>query len=285
LSFAAQIGTLPLIAYYFHTINVNSVMINIVVVPMASFLLYVGVVFLAIPGVLISLFSFVPVAIHYSIIFLLEQYQRISINWNELYPTTMHLLFFYVIVLLVITYLNKRKRPVLRAIGVTLVLFLLYHGTMMYREQRRQEVIVYDRYQRGEVLLNYRGYYTFLVRSDTNAPVPRYTVANHLKALPANAGFIAGDVWLDENRLVTPRLTLYVADERHTTPGDADIVIVTGNLYPNRLPGGIASSVRVIVDRSNTFSCIRRWEEWGAGQGILIEKTGESGPIIIPLER
>jgi hypothetical protein len=135
------------------------------------------------------------------------------------------------------------------------------------------------------VLLNYCGYYTFLVRSDTSAPVPPYAVANHLKALPDNAGFIAGDVWLEGNRLVTPRHTLYVADAQHTTPGDADIVIVTGNLYPNRLPGGIAPSARVIVDRSNSFTCIRRWEEWGAGQGVLIEKTGESGPIIIPLER
>ncbi|MDR1273699.1 MAG: ComEC family competence protein [Odoribacteraceae bacterium] len=285
LSLAAQIGTLPLIAYYFHTINLNSVMINIVVVPIASCLLYVGVVCLALPGALVSLLSFVPVAIHYSILFLLEQYQRISANWYELYPTTMHLLFFYAIVLLGIAYLNKRKILVLRAICVTLFLFLLYHGTMMYRGQHRQEVVVYDRYRRGEVLLNYRGYYTFLVRSDTTAPVPPYAAANHLKALPDNAGFIARDIRVEENRLITPRLTLYVADEQYRIPGNADIVVVTGNLYPNRLQGGVVPSVRVIVDRSNSFTCIRRWEEWGARQGIPIEKTGESGPIIIPLEK
>jgi hypothetical protein len=88
-------------------------------------------------------------------------------------------------------------------------------------------------------------------------------------------------VSFEENRLVTPRLALYIADGQHASPGDASIVLVTGDLYPDRLRGEIPLSSRVIVDRSNTFACIRQWERWGAARGLPVEKTGESGPVVI----
>ncbi|MDR2130803.1 MAG: ComEC family competence protein [Odoribacteraceae bacterium] len=285
LSLSAQIGTLPLIAYYFHTINLNSVLINIVLVPIASCLLYIGVILLALPGVLISWLAFIPVAIYRVVIFLLEQYNRVAIQWYELYPTTVHLLFFYAFVLLGIVYLKRREMLLFRAILGLLLLFLLYRGVELFQEQRHQEVVIYDRYRQREVLLNDRGYYTFLVKSDSTALPPPYAVANRLKALPAHDGFITEDLCFKENCLVTPRLTLYIADRQHTAPGKADILLITNNLYPDRLSGEIAASTRVIVDRSNSFACTRGWEEWSKQRGIPIEKTGESGPIVIPIKK
>ncbi|MFR6556497.1 MAG: ComEC/Rec2 family competence protein [Alistipes putredinis] len=47
ISFSAQAMTLPIMAYYFHTISLNSIFINIISVPIASFLLYGGIMLLA----------------------------------------------------------------------------------------------------------------------------------------------------------------------------------------------------------------------------------------------
>lgn len=46
ISFSAQVMTLPIMAYYFHSISLNSILINIIAVPIASFLLYGGIILL-----------------------------------------------------------------------------------------------------------------------------------------------------------------------------------------------------------------------------------------------
>jgi competence protein ComEC len=283
VSVAAQVGTLPLVAYYFHFINVNGVLINLLVVPLASWFLYAGVILLAVPVVVASFLAPVPVAMHDAIIFLLEQYRRVAIDWNDLYPTAIHVLFFHVIVLLVVVHARRRARVTARALVVAGFLFLGYHGVVLHQRGQREEVVVYDRHQRREVLLNFHGHYMFLARSDSSASLPPYVVANRLTPFPAGAGTLAEGVRFEGNRLETPRLTLYVADRQHREPGDADVVVITGGVYPDRLRGRIAPSTRVIVDRSNSLSCTRQWEEWGAREGIPVEKTGDLGPVIIPL--
>jgi competence protein ComEC len=282
LSFSAQVGTLPLVAYYFHDINLNSIVINIILVPLASLLLYAGVFLLALSESLVALLAVVPVTLHRVMLFLMEQYRRVAVHWYELYPTAVHLVLFYALVLLAIAYVQSRDRRLWRAIHATFLLFLLYHGAGIYREQRRQELVVYDRYRQREVLLNYRGRYTFLARSDTVAPPPAYVSANRLRPLPAGDGFIAGEIAFAANRLESPRGALYILDRQHLLPGDAALWLVTGNLYPERLPAATVPR-RVVIDRSNTTACTRRWQEWCAARGIPSRSTGESGPLVISL--
>ncbi|MDR0766338.1 MAG: ComEC family competence protein [Odoribacteraceae bacterium] len=290
LSVAAQIGTLPLVAYYFHSINLNSVLVNIVAVPLASFLLYAGSMILALPTALASLLAFIPETLQRVMIFLLEQYNRMSIPWRDLYPTGIHLLFFYLLVLLGIAYLKRRERVLFYAFTVALLLFIAYHGVHLYTGKRQQELVIYDRRAGSEVLLNYHGHYTFLVRDDSLSPPPPYVTARRLEAFPesnggiAGNGFTTGDARFKNHRLTTPRVTLYIADRKHVYPGKANVILVTGNLYPNRLRGKVPATTRVIVDRSNTFSCARSWERWGEQQGIRVEKTINTGHIVIPLK-
>jgi competence protein ComEC len=283
LSAAAQLGTLPLVAYYFHFVNLNSVLINVVVVPVASCLLYAGVVLMALPGVVAGVLAFVPVAIERVVMFLLELYRPVAFNLRGVYPTVGHVLLFYAAALWGLVYARGGGRMAFRWMVVSAGLFFVFHGAVGYADGKGREVVVFDRWGRSEVVLNFRGRYAFLARGDTTAAVPPYVVAKGLRGIGAPGGFVTRGLSFEGNRLVTPRLTLYVVDEGHVAPGGADVVVVTGDVYPDRLSGEAPRVARVIVDRSNSFACGRRWEAWGAGRGARVERCSEVGSVIVPL--
>ena len=55
--------TLPIMAYYFHTISLNSIFINLIAVPAASFLLYGGIMLLALPGFISFYLSYIIIGL------------------------------------------------------------------------------------------------------------------------------------------------------------------------------------------------------------------------------
>ena len=63
ISFSAQVMTLPIMAYYFHTISLNSIFINLIAVPAASFLLYGGIILLALPGFISFYLSYIIIGL------------------------------------------------------------------------------------------------------------------------------------------------------------------------------------------------------------------------------
>ncbi|MFR5956919.1 MAG: ComEC/Rec2 family competence protein [Odoribacter splanchnicus] len=52
--------TLPISAYYFHTINLNGFLANLVAVPLATFLLYAAMLCLILPFLLSQYLAWIP---------------------------------------------------------------------------------------------------------------------------------------------------------------------------------------------------------------------------------
>ena len=50
VSLAAQMGTMPLVLYYFHQVPVYSLLTNLLVIPLSSLIIYAGLLFFAVPG-------------------------------------------------------------------------------------------------------------------------------------------------------------------------------------------------------------------------------------------
>lgn len=69
ISFSAQIMTLPIMAYYFHSISLNSIFINLITVPAASFLLYGGIILLALPEFISFYLSYIIIGLTHLFIF------------------------------------------------------------------------------------------------------------------------------------------------------------------------------------------------------------------------
>ncbi|MDR2413368.1 MAG: ComEC/Rec2 family competence protein [Odoribacteraceae bacterium] len=132
LGVAAQVGTLPLVAYYFHSVNLNSALANIVAVPLATGLLYAGVAILLLPTALATALAFIPVLARRALFLALEQCNRVALPWRDLYPTIWHVLLVYLLALLAIIYLKRRDPLTGKAILVALFLLLLYHATRLH---------------------------------------------------------------------------------------------------------------------------------------------------------
>jgi competence protein ComEC len=145
VSLAAQLSTLPLLLYYFHQFSTVSVPASLVVVPLATLLLYVGFAYLilsflglypvsgflewlaSILGDITCLMGRIPGAFHENITILPGQ-----------------LIFLYLFLLLAGLYLHSRRIVWLQAALASIAGFLLVSGFREYRVRRHEGFYVFS---------------------------------------------------------------------------------------------------------------------------------------------
>lgn len=281
ISFSAQVMTLPVMAYYFHTISLNSIFINLIAVPAASFLLYGGIILLALPGFISFYLSYVIISLTRLFIFSLQQFSKVVINLPDLYPTATHVMLFYLLIILAIIYFITRKRLVLTFICCSLSILLVFHSCFIYYIQNHQEIVICNLYKHSTILLNYKGYYTYLKTTNTNARLSTYITANHLQALPSHEAFVGQQIKFIRNHLSSPRYSISIVDHAYPTFSNEDIVIITENIYP---PNSSEFHPRqIIMDNSNTNLCTKAWQKFCLKNQIPFFKTNEVGTIILKI--
>ena len=281
ISFSAQIMTLPIMAYYFHSISLNSIFINLIAVPAASFLLYGGIILLALPEFISFYLSYIIIGLTHLFIFSLQLFSRIVINLPDLYPTATHVILFYLIIVLVIIYLITRKRHVLRFICCSMSILLVFHGCFTYYIQNHQEIVIRNLYKHSAILLNYKGYYTYLKTTNPDDGLSTYITANHLQALPTHEAFVGQQIKFIRNHLSSPQCSISIIDHTYPTFSNEDIVIITENIYP---PDSLKfHPQQIIMDNSNTGRCTQAWQKFCLKNQIPFFKTSEVGTIILKI--
>lgn len=282
ISFSAQILTLPITAYYFHSISLNSILINIVAVPVATFLLYGGIVLLALPGFISIYPAYLVACLARVFIGGLEVFSRIAINLPDLYPTSTHIILLYSILTFAIIYLITRTRQVLRFLCSTVGILVIFTCSYTYYKQTGQEIVISNTYKHSSILLNYKGYYTYLKNTDTLPRLASYIAANQLQALPPHDAFSGKQIKYADNLLHSSCHTVAILDHSHPSRPDCTILIVTENIYP---PTSFESPpCRIILDHSNSFGCIKAWDNFCFKHQIPLFKTHELGTITISLK-
>ncbi len=98
-SVAAQLATLPLILYYFHTVSLNALLVNLVAVPLTTLLLYCDIFTLLLPTKLGLLLEPVAKLPGVALIATLEKFQNINHTVSELYPTATETLIYYIVII------------------------------------------------------------------------------------------------------------------------------------------------------------------------------------------
>ena len=282
LSFSAQVLIVPLTAYYFHTINVNSVLINLVAIPLSTWLLYAGIILLLLPVSIGSLLAPGVTFINRSLFFSLEHFQEYAYNLTRIYPTAIHVTLVYILLALCVLYLHHRKTNVLRWGCATLFLLVFFHSGWSYYRSHHQEVIVFRRYDHSSIVLNYNGHYAFLKHTESDTLVPHYVLANNLSPIPSNAGFTNSKLRFYENKLSTRQDTLHIIDKQHPATNLRGTLIVTDNVFPPAQAQDIAPR-RIILDNSNTNRCRQAWARFCFQNGIPLSTTEDTGAIRIPL--
>lgn len=281
ISFSAQIMTLPIMAYYFHSISLNSIFINLIAVPTASFLLYGGIMLLALPGFISFYLSYIIIGLAHLFIFSLQLFSRVVINLPDLYPTATHVILFYLIIILSIIYLITRKRHVLRFICYSMSILLIFHGCFTYYIQNHQEIVIRNLYKHSAILLNYKGYYTYLKTTNPDDGLSTYITANHLQALLTHEAFVGQQIKFIRNHLSSPQCSISIIDHTYPTFSNEDIVIITENIYP---PDSLKfHPQQIIMDNSNTGRCTQAWQKFCLKNQIPFFKTSEVGTIILKI--
>lgn len=284
VSFSAQILTIPVMAYHFHVINLNSILFNLVAVPVATLLLYLGIALLALPVFISAYLAMFTTGITYALLYCLRIFSRIAINLPDLHPTIFHIILIYTITLLAILYLTNRQRRGLQLLCGTACLFVIFtYGHTFYR-QNRQEVVVYNRYRLSTILLNHKGYYTFLKNTDDPSRQLAYTKANRLLPLTEHNGFIGKGITFADNRLHSCKQTITIADRLHPELPEQGTLIITENIYPHPEATRNSYPSQIILDQSNSSRCLQAWDDFCREKQIPLFTTKELGSIVIPLE-
>ena len=145
VSIVAQIGTGPLVAYYFHTIPVVGLLGNLLAIPMAYLILALALVFFLIPGCQ----GLTATLLGWCIRFLTG-----AVGWMaawpyshiKAYPHWTEVMVCYVLLLALLVYLIHRPPRVLYVLSGCLAVWAGIAGWQESEHRRQPRLMVYDSY-------------------------------------------------------------------------------------------------------------------------------------------
>lgn len=288
LSVAAQLATLPLCLYYFHTISLNSFLINIVAIPLTTLLLYTTLLLLLLPLTLGLKLIFLTDFLCTLLFAGLQHFTAINWQWENCYPPLLHLFFAYFTLLSFLWLSKKRKRKIFYFSGISLTLWLIYACSYNLHLQSKREVILFHCYGKSCILLNHTGNYSFL-KNDLDSSewkyIRPYIQKNRLSFLPVNEGLLAEDFTYFQHTLSFRDIQIRLVNAGFQADTLSGILLITGNVSPQKLLKNKDFPLQAIyLDASNSFFCIREWEKYCEKHQIPLQKTTESGCIRIPLK-
>ncbi|MDE7374905.1 MAG: ComEC/Rec2 family competence protein, partial [Odoribacter sp.] len=255
VTIAAQILTLPISAFYFHTVNLNSFLVNLIAIPLATLLLYGSACCLVLP-LFVSRYV-IPLCelLCKGLVQLLQFFSPYSINIHHLYPSAFCTLFIYGILIAAGGYLLSRKRHWLYA-GITACALLLAYFIVSNRQLASQnEILILHYPKQSVILLNHKGYCLFLQNTlpAQSPPIP-YVRQHKLKTLPPETGLSDKQLFCLPQLLVHAKDTIAILSRKHPVYHPCHTLIVTDNLSPGKVfpaTGNARKPRQVILDGSN----------------------------------
>lgn len=280
ITVAAQLPTLPISAYYFHTINLNGFLANLVAVPLATFLLYAAMLCLLLPFLLSQYLAWIPEVTEKIIMGFLHIFAPYSFNLHHLYPSVPTVLLSYISLIFLYLYFTKPGKKWRRYSMFTLFILLCWHISSHFYLANRQEIIVFQLPQKSAIILNYKGYYTYLLRSSDSLPQTQpYIAQNNLRSLPDHQGFLGNGLSYHSGQLCSLKDTLTIASASNLPLTKGQILIVTHNLSPEKIfsPEEHRYPAQIVLDGSNTAFNIRLWDKFCRQHHLTLINTAETG--------
>lgn len=288
LTISAQLPTLPLSAFYFHTVNINGFLTNIIAIPLATLFLYSSAFCLFLPAGISQYLIVIPELLSRILVFCLNTFAPYIVNLKELYPSSLTIILIYGCLLTLGSYILLKKRYWLKVHLLCLcLLFYCLVATNLYLSSQAEIVILHHK-QESDIVLNYKGYYTFLAHTcDSSGKATPYIRQNKLKALPVHTGVTAPMLWWQKPYLYWKKDTILIADRQVGEKVYPDILIVTQDILPHHLfttPNSPKYPRLIIADGSNRKYTLQEWQEFCESHNINFQNTSEIGSICLPLK-
>lgn len=280
VSFAAQIGTFPICLYYFHQFPALFFVTNILILPVLSFIMIVGIVVM-----LISVFTSCPVfliqifeksiyllnqIIHYVASF--ESFVIKNISFNSY-----HLISFYLFLLATIIWLKKPGYFKFINVLITVILIQVSFIQTKKEIESKRELIVYNA-KKKTVITERIGKNITLFTSDTVSE--KELKSNILGAyLVANFGVLKSVNKIKNVLFFNGRKILIIDSSGiYENAHNPEILLLTGSPKINldRLLEDLKPKI-VIVDGTNSYSFQKYWKNSCHKKRIPFHSTYEKG--------
>jgi competence protein ComEC len=280
VSFAAQIGTLPLSIYYFHQFPGLFFVTNVIVLPLLGIIMIVGLI-----AIVIACFGKVPFIVVKPLEFLIEV-QNNMIEWvasfegfvfkNISFTTAM----LWVSYLVIITIIVWFKTPDFKKLGIVMLSIItlqsVYISTKL-KTHNAQELIVFN--SRKKSIITQRKNESVTVYSNDS-------ILNSLENNIAIQSYLVGNFYkVKEKRLLQnlfyfkgKRILLIDSSAIYSEKTRPDILIITNSpkLNIERLIA-IYKPKQIVADGSNFKSYVRLWESSCRKEKIPFHYTNEKG--------
>ena len=280
VSFAAQIGAMPLSIYYFHQFPGLFFVTNLLILPLLGIIMAVGVI-----AVLIATIHTVPVFIAKSIEFLIAflnavihgvasfdtfVFKNISFSIAMLWSS-------YLVIILIILWI---KRPTFRRLSLTFTSILLMQIIFIVQKKETQnndELIIYN-CRKSTIITERIGNAVTVYSNDSirknlnsNLIIQSYLVGNFCEATAKRPL---------QNLMYFRHQKVLVIDSScvYTEGISPDILVITQSPKLNMLRLlKIYKPKEIVVDGSNYKSYIRLWEATCRKEKIPFHNTNEKG--------
>ena len=280
VSFAAQIGTFPLSIYYFHQFPGLFFVTNIVILPMLSLILGIGVVVMILAAVNVVWFPMMKL-LEYSIWFLnkiiawvasFEDFIFKDIPLNSYMLWGSYLLIFSLII--------WSKKPTFKKLTISLTSLILVQMISIqakYSNQNKEEFIIFNK-KKSTIITERKGdkitLYTndsILKTSEDNLVLKSYLVANFCK-IQKKKHLSNLYYFKDKSILLVDSSAVYLLEER------PDVLLLTNSPKINleRLFKSWKPS-QVVVDATNFKTYIKVWKATCRKEKIPFHDTAEKG--------
>ena len=276
VSFAAQIGTLPLCLYYFHQFPGLFFVTNIVIIPILSFIMIAGIIVM-----ILAIFMSPPViiiAIFEKSIYLLNKTIHIvaSFEWfviRDISFNFYYLLTFYIFIISAIVWSKKPNYNQFVFLLITIVLLQLSFIYTKKEIENTNELIVYNT-KKNTLLSERTGKKITLFTNDTlskNSILNAYLVGNFGKLSSTNK--IKNVLYFNGKKI-----SIIDSSGIYETRIQPDILILTQSPKINldRILEDLHPKI-IIADASNSYSIQKTWKYTCLKKNIPFHATSEKG--------
>jgi competence protein ComEC len=280
VSFAAQIGTLPLSIYYFHQFPGLFFVTNIVILPMLSVILGIGVVVMLLAAVNVVWYPMIKL-LEYSIWFLnkiiawvasFEDFIFKDIPLNSYMLWSSYILIFSLIIC--------SKKPTFKKLTVSLSALILVQIISIqakYSSQNKEEFIVFNK-KKSTIITERKGDKVTLYSNDSilkttddNLVLKSYLVANYCK-IEKKKSVSNLYYFKDKKILLMDSSAVYLPHEK------PDVLVITNSpkvnlerIFKQWKPK------QVVVDAANFKTYIKVWKATCSKEKIPFHDTTENG--------
>ena len=289
VSIVAQIGTGPLVAYYFHTIPLVGLLGNLLAIPLAYVILGLALVFFLIPGFQ----GLTATLLGWCIRFLTGAVGWMS-AWPyshiKAYPHWAEVMVCYVLLLALLVYLIHRPPRVLYVIAGCLVVWAGIVGWQESEHSRQPRLMVYDSYAAPMVHLLYGKGAGRLLTTDSAKVASQVRFLDEgywqpygiqrprMEVLAKTASCLVVDVAGQRMAWVQGRLPAVVPASPESVSA---LLLSRGAVQPLREVGAFFRAEVIVLDGSLSLARREGYMEEAASLGIRVHDVRASGAFFL----